>query len=56
MPRSETTAFEENHQTIHATTAVPEEEYYELRRHMYEEAIDRHINGTKKLIKEPQND
>lgn len=56
MPRSETTAFEENHQTIQATTAVPEEEYYELRRHMYEEAIDRHINGTKKLIKEPQND
>ena len=55
MPSIDTKDFEENHQVIQCTTAVPDEEYYQIRMQMYEQKIQEY-NPVKKLVKEPNHD
>ena len=48
-------AFEQTHQVIQFTTAVPDEEYYQIRLGMYEQKMQEQ-DPVKRLVKEPKND
>ena len=49
--------FEQSHRVIQYTTAVPDEEFFDIRRRMYEEKIQtQEQESVKRLVKEPNHE
>lgn len=59
IPSVESSKFESTHHTIFHSTAVPDEEYQEIRRNLYKRKLKEYETakkGQKRLVKEKNND